>query len=94
MGKLGEPRISLVVESYLPASTAGRHGKVHVRPVAGQGFGTDIQVRCNRKIVRNHRVGTRFRIWAMLTDHLDGTQYLSSHHDWDYVVIGEAPISN
>lgn len=94
MGKLGAPRIELIVESFIPASTSGKHGKVHVRPVAGQGFSTDLQVRCNKGIHAHRPIGTRFRIVAMLTDHKDGTQYFSSHHDWDYEVLPDPPISN
>jgi hypothetical protein len=27
----------------------------------------------------------------MLTDHKDGTQYFSSHHDWEYEVLTDPP---
>jgi hypothetical protein len=89
MGKLGEPRIELIVETYIPASTSGKHGEVHVRPVAGQGFSTELLVRCNRGIHRHRPVGTRFLIVAMLTANKDGKQYFSSHPSWEYTVLDE-----
>jgi hypothetical protein len=89
MGKLGEPRIELIVETYIPASTSGKHGEVHVRPVAGQGFSTELLVRCNRGIHRHRPVGTRFLIVAMLTANKDGKQYFSSHPSREYTVLDE-----
>jgi hypothetical protein len=94
MGKLGKPRITLIVETFIPTRTSGKHGAVHVRPVAGQGYRTDLQVRCNKKIHAHRPIGTRFRIMAMLTDNKGGTQYFSSHPDWDYKVLDDPPISN
>jgi hypothetical protein len=89
MGKLGEPRIKLIVESYMPPSTSGRHGEVHVRPVAGQGYSTELLVRCNKGIHKHRPVGTHFLIEAMLTANKDGRKYFSSHYSWDYKVLDE-----
>jgi hypothetical protein len=86
MGKLGEPRITLIVETYYPSSTAGRHGEVHVRPVAGQGY-DGLLVRCNKGIHEHRPVGTSFRIQAMLTQNRDGTKYFSSHYNWRFDVL-------
>lgn len=82
-----EPYRSIVVETYRVGSTAGRHGDVHVGPIAEEGFPPGIHVECPRSIVRNHPVGTRFRIRAKLTDRLGGAQYLYSHHSWKYEVL-------
>lgn len=88
MAKSKEPYVSIVVESYRPASTSGRHGAIHVRPISGQGYSTDLQVECSRALVRNYPVGTRFRIKAKLTDHKGQTEYFYSHYNWHYEVLG------
>lgn len=67
------------VESYIPASTAGLHGKVHVRPIPGQGFPDDLHVSCSRSLKRDYPVGTRFMLLAALTDREDGSKYLYSN---------------
>lgn len=84
------------VESYLPLSTSGLHGKVHIRPVEGGRYPSDLQVECSKGLSRNYPVGSRFRIRAKLTDRLGGGQYLYSSWQWDYEVIstpylGEKP---
>ena len=38
MAKRNEPYRSCIVESYYPLSTAGLHGPVHIRPIAGAAF--------------------------------------------------------
>lgn len=90
MADRSAPYQEVIVESYRPASTAGLHGAVHVRPVAGQGFPPGLHVECSRAIVRNYPVGTRFRIRAKLTDRLGQGQYLYSHYNWAYEVIDPA----
>lgn len=77
----------VVVESYEPASTAGLHGPVHVRPVPGQEFGTHLHVECSKSLVRDHPVGTRFRIRAKLTDREGGGEYLYSYFGWKAEVL-------
>ncbi len=37
MAKPDEPYRKLIVESYYPASTSGRKGKVHIRPTLDNG---------------------------------------------------------
>jgi hypothetical protein len=87
MGKPFEPYLKVEVESYQPSSTAGLHGKVHIRPVAGQGFGTNLHVRCSKSLSKNYPVGSRFLITAKLTDLEGGGEFLHSHHDWAYQVL-------
>jgi hypothetical protein len=43
MGKPEEDYVWIVVESYRPSSTAGKHGPIHVRPAAGQGYDQKLQ---------------------------------------------------
>ncbi len=75
------------VESFIPGDTSGRHGLVHIRPVAGQGLSTDLFVECSKKLSRNYAVGTRFRLRAKLTDKEGGGEFLYSHFGWDYEVV-------
>lgn len=64
------------VESYLADRTSGLHGQVHVRPVAGGQFSPALRVECSKSMSRDYPVGTRFRIWAKLTDREGGGQFL------------------
>jgi hypothetical protein len=77
------------VESFKPASTAGLHGSVHIRPCPDQGFDTRLMVRCSRELVDTSRypLGTRFRIRAKLTDREGGGEFLSSWHGWAFEVL-------
>jgi hypothetical protein len=44
---------TIIVESFYPQSTSGRHGEVHVRPVSGQsGLSQDLYVECSRSLVK------------------------------------------
>lgn len=84
-----EPYRWIVVESYYPASTAGLHGPVHIRPVEGQGYSTALHVECSKKLVENYPVGTRFRIRVKLTDRLGSGEFLYSYFGWKYEVLGK-----
>jgi hypothetical protein len=96
MAKRDEPYVYVVVESYYPASTAGLHGPIHVRPVEGQPFPTHLHVECSKALVdpTKHPVGTRFKIRAKLTDRLGGGEFLYSYFGWDYEVLTELENSN
>lgn len=77
------------VESYLPASTNGLHGKVHVRPVEGGKYPASLHVECSKDLSRHHPVGSRFRIRAKLTDRAGAGEYLYSSWRWPYEVLFE-----
>lgn len=77
----------IVVESYKPIHTSGLHGPVHVRPIAGQGYSTDLQVECSKSLVRDYPVGTRFRLRVKLTDREGGGEYLYSSWRWSFEVL-------
>ena len=78
----------IIVESYRPDRTSGLHGPVHVRPVAGQGYATTLQVECAKTLTTDYPVGTRFRIRATLTDRAGGAEYLYSSWRWPVEVLG------
>ena len=77
----------IVVESYKPRHTSGLHGPVHIRPIAGQGYSTALQVECSKSLVRNYPVGTRFRLRVKLTDREGGGEFLYSYWGWGFEVL-------
>jgi hypothetical protein len=87
MAKLLEKYGFVEVESYIPSQTSGLHGKVHIRPRAGQGYPTTMKVECAKKLSNDFPVGTKFRIWAKLTDREGSGDYLYSHFGSNYDVI-------
>ena len=87
MAKSNEPFQMIEVESYLPSSTSGLHGKVHIRPCAGQGFSTDLHVECASALKTKYPPGTRFRIKAKLTDLEGKGDFLYSYFGWKYEVL-------
>lgn len=78
---------TIVVESYVPSSTSGRHGNVHVRPVAGQAFPQSLSVECSRRLVTDYPVGTKFRIQVKLPNTRRESAFLYSYHGWPFEVL-------
>lgn len=77
----------ILVESFYPADTTGRHGTVHIRPVAGQPlFPATLFVECSRSLIKDYRVGTVFQIRGRLSM-MKGTPYIYSHYSWPYQVV-------
>ncbi len=78
---------SVLVETFHPKSTSGRHGNVHVRPVEGQPlFPQNLFVECSKKLVENYPVGTQFRIRAKLSE-VKGTPFIYSYFGWPVEVL-------
>jgi hypothetical protein len=96
MAKRDEPYVYVIVESYYPASTAGLHGPVHIRPVEGQPFPTHLHVECSKTLSnpRRYPVGSTFKIRAKLTDKLGRGEFLYSYFGWHYEVVGKPKNSN
>ena len=86
MAKPMESYRQITVESYL---TLGSSGSVHIRPISGQYYPTDIRVQCSRELtdLKKYPLGTRFKIRAKLTDRGGEGEYLSSHHKWPFEVM-------
>ena len=79
----------IIVESFIPESTSGRHGEVNIRPVHGQPlFPQHLFVECSRSLVENYPVGTKFRIRAKLTE-MKGKPFIYSHYKWKHEVVKE-----
>lgn len=78
----------VIVESFDSDDTSGRHGPIHVRPIAGQGeFKPNMYVRCLKRLSTDYPVGTKFRIKAKITDRGGGTPFIHSPYSWRYEVI-------
>ncbi len=75
------------VESYLPKSTSGLRGKVHIRPVTGGKYSTCLHVESSKKLPTHFPVSTRFKIHATLTDREYGGAYLYSYYRWPVEVL-------
>jgi hypothetical protein len=88
MGMPEEPYYTIVVETYR-ISGSGLHGDIHVRPVAGEQFPQTLHVRSPKEMRRNYPAGTRFRIYAKLTDKEGGSPFLHTHHSWPYEVLDD-----
>ncbi len=72
----------VLVESFIPKSTSGKHGKVHIRPVAGHKYPPTLHVEYSKKLSKDYPVGTKFILTAKLTDREDGGEYLYSYFVW------------
>ncbi len=87
MAKPFELYREVMVESYVPDMRSGLRGKVHIRPVEGQGYAKDLHVECSKSLSRDYPVGTRFILQAKLTDREDGGEYLYSSYRWAFTVV-------
>ena len=74
----------VAVESFLDCG-----GAVRVRPMPGQAYSPTLAVRCSRRLADAsiHPAGTRFLLFAKLTDRLGGAPFLYAFHgDLDVVL--------
>lgn len=94
MARKDERYVEIIVESFIPAFTAGRHGEVHIRPIPGQDpYTVDMYVACSDKLIDTsvYNIGTRFKILAKITDREDGVPYIYSHYKWPFEVVFSPP---
>ena len=78
---------NVLVESFVPKDPSGKHGKVHIRPVSGGKYASNIAVECAKKLSRDYPVGTRFMLQAKLTDREGCGEYLYSSYRWEFEVV-------
>jgi hypothetical protein len=77
----------IVVESFIPNSTSGRHGEIHIRPIKGQDpFVPTMNVECSKKLSEDYPVGTRFIIKGIITTRGGKGTYIYSSYRWGYTV--------
>jgi len=78
---------TVMVESFIPNNTSGKHGKIHIRPVSGYKYPTSLQVECSKKLSHDYPIGTKFMLQAKLTNREGGGEYLYSSYRWGFEVI-------
>jgi len=82
MGLPGEPYFELLVESFCSGPVSGRHGPIHVRPVAGQGVNTRLYVECSREMRERFPVGSMFLVTAKFSNKKNGIEFLKAPYHW------------
>ena len=75
-----------IVENFVPASTAGRHGQIHTRPTPNQGVSTRLYVQGPAGL-KKHPPGTKFRIRAKVSRHKGNAKYLKSYYSWPFKIV-------
>ena len=95
MAKAWESYNQILVETYF-AIKPGKSSRIHVRPVAGQGYATDADVECSRSMRVSAPVGSVFKVYAKLTDRESGKDFYYSHHSWPLELVERAdgPLPN
>lgn len=84
-----EPFFDILVESFDGGNVSGRRGRLHVRPVAGQGLDTSLYVECSREMREDYPLGTMFIVTGKLSNRKGGVEYLKCPHQWGYSVVGD-----
>lgn len=78
----------IIIESYIPERTSGLHGKIHMKPIAGQEpYTEEMHVECSKVLSKDYPVGTRFKIKAKITNKNGGKPFIYSHYSWPFEVI-------
>lgn len=78
----------IIVESFIPKDTSGRHGPVHIRPIPLQDpYHETMFVQCSKDLSYNYPVGTRFRIKAKITSSPGIKPFIYSSYRWEYEVL-------
>lgn len=86
MAKPWEQYQQVVIETYYQVKS-GKSSRIHARPIDGQAFSTTLDVECSRAMRANHPVGTKFRVWAKLTDLRGGGEFLYTSWQWPYEIV-------
>lgn len=84
MGLPAEPYFQVLVESFYSGPVSGRHGPIHVRPVAGQGVDTRLYVECSKEMRELFPVGSMFLVTAKYSNKKDGIEFLKAPYHWGY----------
>ena len=86
MSKPWSPYRQIVIETYL-SGPRGDHGSVRARPIPGEFYPTTMNVECSKDMRQRHPVGTKFRIYAKVTDKEGSPPFLYTHYSWPYDLI-------
>lgn len=85
-----EPFFKVLVETFDGGKASGRHGRLHVRPVAGQGLDTSLYVERPRAMREDYPANTKFFVTGKMSDRVGGTQYLKCPHQWGFSLASNA----
>ena len=88
MAKPWEQYHQIVIETYSEVKS-GKSSHVHARPIAEERYPQNLDVECSRAMRREHPIGTKFRVWAKLTDRKSGGEYLYTSWQWPYEIVDE-----
>lgn len=84
--------MEIIVESFVqqgePTSAPRR-----IRPLAGQGFDTNLRVECSRAMRTAFAPGQRFRLWVQLKSREGGPSFLYSYHGDPWHPVSDAEAS-
>jgi hypothetical protein len=76
------------VESFLPAGMDEIKENISIRPLPGQSYPQTMMVDCQPGLVKNHPLGTRFKITVQVVDDGNGLgAYLKVPTPFPYEVI-------
>ena len=82
---MGHYKLTAIETFENPGEPSG--SAIRARPLAGQGYSTDLRVECSSMMRRNYPVGTVFIVEAQLKENSVGTQYLYTHYNWPFEVV-------
>jgi len=75
----------IIVQSY-PFSGRGSSSKVRCRPIAGQGWDTNLNVECCKTLRNSYPVGTYFELMGKLSSR-EGTPFVYTSSNSNYKVL-------
>ncbi len=81
-----EQALEIIVETFR-ARGENSASPVRVRPLAGQGFSTELRVECSKSMRAQYPVGTLFRLDVRLIHRL-ATPLLYAHHAAPFERVG------
>lgn len=75
----------IIVESFNPRVKS--NVPTHIRPILGQGiYSPEMMVECSRKLLK-YPLGTRFKIYAKITNKEGGRAFIYTNYTWPFHVI-------
>ena len=88
MAKPWEKYHQITIETYHEVKS-GKSSRIHARRIVGERYPQSLDVECSKAMRKENPVGTKFRIWAKLTDRESGGEYLYTSWRWPYEIVDE-----
>lgn len=80
----------IIIESYIPKNTSGKHGKVHARPLANQSpFEVDMDVACSHILRNDYPIGTKFKVKATINLRQGKGDYVYTNYTWPFDIVSD-----